>query len=56
MPREISHACHPSSGRVAAYNPAMDNVILPADLEQFAAEAVATGRYRDVLGCRDRRR
>ncbi len=26
----------------------MDSVSLPPDLEQFAAEAVATGRYRDV--------
>jgi len=27
---------------------AMDHVSLPPELEQFAAEAVATGRYRDV--------
>jgi putative addiction module CopG family antidote len=26
----------------------MDAVTLPPDLEQFAAEAVAAGRYRDV--------
>jgi putative addiction module CopG family antidote len=26
----------------------MDNVTLPPDLERFAAEAVAAGRYRDV--------
>ncbi len=26
----------------------MDSVTLPPDLEQFAAEAVATGRFRDV--------
>ncbi len=26
----------------------MDSVSLPPDLEQFAAEAVAAGRYRDV--------
>ena len=26
----------------------MDNVALPPDLEQFAAEEVAAGRYRDV--------
>jgi putative addiction module CopG family antidote len=26
----------------------MDNVTLPPDLERFATEAVATGRYRDV--------
>lgn len=26
----------------------MENVALPPELERFAAEAVATGRYRDV--------
>lgn len=26
----------------------MDGVILPPELEQFAADAVAAGRYRDV--------
>lgn len=26
----------------------MDNVVLPPELEQFAAKAVAAGRYRDV--------
>ena len=26
----------------------MDHVTLPAELERFAAEAVASGRYRDV--------
>jgi len=26
----------------------MDHVFLPPELEQFAAEAVAAGRYRDV--------
>ena len=26
----------------------MDNVTLPPDLEQFATEAVAAGRYRDT--------
>lgn len=26
----------------------MDGVLLPADLEQFAAEEVAAGRYRDT--------
>jgi putative addiction module CopG family antidote len=26
----------------------MDEVILPPDLERFAAEAVASGRYRDL--------
>ncbi len=30
------------------YNHRMDNVPLPAELERFAAEAVAAGRYRDV--------
>jgi putative addiction module CopG family antidote len=28
--------------------PGMDAVILPPELEEFAAEAVASGRYRDV--------
>jgi putative addiction module CopG family antidote len=32
---------------VAAYNIFIENVILPPELEQFAAEAVAAGRYRD---------
>lgn len=27
---------------------AMDNVTLPPELERFAAEAVASGRYRDL--------
>jgi antitoxin ParD1/3/4 len=31
-----------------AYHPAMDNVTLPPELERFAEEAVAAGRYRDV--------
>jgi putative addiction module CopG family antidote len=26
----------------------MDDVILPPELERFAAEAIATGRYRDL--------
>lgn len=26
----------------------MENVTLPAELERFAAEAIATGRYRDL--------
>jgi putative addiction module CopG family antidote len=30
------------------YDNAMDNVTLPPELERFAAEAVAAGRYRDV--------
>jgi len=30
------------------YIASMDSVSLPPDLEQFAAEAVAAGRYRDV--------
>ncbi len=33
---------------VAPYSRGMDQVTLPADLERFAAEAVAAGRYRDV--------
>ena len=28
--------------------PIMDGVALPPDLEQFAAEAVAAGRFRDI--------
>ena len=35
-------------GPLDAYDHAMDNVTLPAELERFAAEAVASGRYRDV--------
>jgi putative addiction module CopG family antidote len=31
-----------------SYDRAMDNVTLPPELERFAAEAVAAGRYRDV--------
>jgi putative addiction module CopG family antidote len=31
-----------------AYDPAMDTITLPPELEQFATEAVATGRYRNV--------
>ena len=30
------------------YSHAMDNVTLPPELERFATEAVAAGRYRDV--------
>jgi len=30
------------------YGQAMDNVTLPPELERFASEAVAAGRYRDV--------
>jgi putative addiction module CopG family antidote len=37
-----------SEGRPAPYNQVMDSVTLPPELERFAAEAVATGRYRDV--------
>jgi len=33
---------------VRPYLAGMNAVTLPPDLEQFAAEAVATGRYRDV--------
>ncbi len=32
---------------MASYSWTMDDVILPAELERFAAEAVAAGRYRD---------
>ena len=27
----------------------MENLVLPADLEQFAAEAVGSGQYRDTI-------
>ena len=37
-----------SGGIRAAYGDAMDNVTLPPELERFAAEAVAAGRFRDV--------
>ena len=30
------------------YSLVMDNVTLPPELERFATEAVAAGRYRDV--------
>ncbi len=33
---------------MAFYNRPMDHVILPPDLEQFATEVVAAGRYRDM--------
>lgn len=33
---------------LAAYDPAMDDVTLPPELERFAAEAIAAGRYRDM--------
>jgi len=37
------------SGRTPLpYIPAMDGMSLPPDLERFAADAVAAGRYRDV--------
>ena len=32
----------------APYDGSMDNVTLPPELERFAAEVVAAGRYRDV--------
>jgi putative addiction module CopG family antidote len=35
-------------GPLDAYDCPMDNVALPTELERFAAEAVAAGRYRDV--------
>lgn len=31
-----------------AYHPVMDAVTLPPELERFATEAVAAGRYRDL--------
>jgi len=31
-----------------AYDPGMENVTLPPELERFATEAVAGGRYRDL--------
>jgi Arc/MetJ-type ribon-helix-helix transcriptional regulator len=30
-----------------SYDPGMDDMTLPPDLERFAAEATAAGRYRD---------
>ena len=41
------HALLPAD-RFAAYDPAMDEVTLPPELERFAAEAIAAGRYRDM--------
>jgi Arc/MetJ-type ribon-helix-helix transcriptional regulator len=32
----------------AAYTCHMDDVILPPELERFAEEAIAAGRYRDL--------
>jgi antitoxin ParD1/3/4 len=37
-----------SGGPPLPYVRGMDSVTLPPDLEQFATEAVAAGRYRDV--------
>ncbi len=37
-----------SGGPPLPYNGGMDSVTLPPNLEQFATEAVAAGRYRDV--------
>jgi Arc/MetJ-type ribon-helix-helix transcriptional regulator len=34
-------------GIFSAYNPGMDRVTLPPELEQFAAEAIGSGRFRD---------
>jgi len=35
-------------GLLSAYTQPMDDVSLPADLAQFATDAVAAGRFRDV--------
>ena len=37
-----------SGSPLLPYSRAMDNVILPPELERFATEAVAAGHYRDV--------
>ena len=37
-----------SGGIQSAYDVDMDAVTLPPELERFAAEAIAAGRYRDV--------
>jgi putative addiction module CopG family antidote len=37
-----------SGGLFPSYDLGMDDVSLPPELERFAAEAVAAGRYRDV--------
>ena len=37
-----------SHGPYPAYVRPMDDVTLPPELERFAAEAIAAGRYRDV--------
>ena len=37
-----------SGGPVAPYSLVMDDVTLPPELERFAEEAVAAGRYRDL--------
>jgi putative addiction module CopG family antidote len=49
--RGLNHGlitCRLQVGTLVAYALAMDNVTLPPELERFAAEAVAAGRYRDV--------
>lgn len=33
---------------MGAYDNCMDNVTLPPELERFATEAIAAGRYRDM--------
>src|SRR5690349_17416601 len=40
---------HPilSENPLAPYDPDMDDMTLPPELERFAAEAIAAGRYRD---------
>ncbi len=53
----VSAACGVTRGLIAhglqverpsAYDRPMDTVTLPPELERFAAEAVAAGRYRDL--------
>jgi hypothetical protein len=40
--------CRLQVGTLVLYALAMENVTLPPELERFATEAVAAGRYRDV--------
>src|SRR5690242_10326509 len=43
------HAILPESP-LAPYDPDMNDMTLPPELERFAAEAIAAGRYRDKAG------
>ena len=46
--RTINARVNLSGGPALPYNNGMDAVTLPPELEQFAAEAISTGRYRDL--------